>query len=128
MAKVTPEKELEILFPEREFKCSLGTIQVSPFKFGQFPQVVQIANKYVDAFESDNAIQNILAQGSEALDDLAVLVYFSTALSRERLDELLGDEALDLIFKVFEVNADFFIQKIRVGSQKIVERIMKAGA
>lgn len=127
MAKVTPEKELEILFPEREFKCSLGIITVSPFKFGQFPQVLKIVNKYVEDFQGSDVIVDILNHGESALDDLATLALFSTGITREKLDELPGDEALDLFFKVFEVNADFFIQKTKLGAEKLVARIQKAG-
>lgn len=127
MVKMTPEKELKILFPEREFKSSLGEISVSPFKFGQFPKVLEVVNKYSDVFSNGgDLVSGLMAKGTEALNDLALLFFFCTVKDRDWLDQMSGDEALDLIFKVFEVNADFFIQKVKMGSLKIVETIQKA--
>lgn len=117
--------ELKVLFPEREIKTSLGAVEVAPFKFGQLPKVLAIASKYFEVFATGEVdiITTILQSGEDALDDLAQLAFFCTGKEREWLDQLPGDEALDLFFKVFEVNADFFVRGVRQGADKITARI-----
>lgn len=122
--KSTTEKELEILFPLRIFHTKQGQVEVKPFKFKHFIFVLEIARGYAELFDgSVDFIKFLLDHGEKGLKDLATLTEFSTGKDRAFLDELSGDEAIDLFFKVFEVNADFFVQKITSGAATVARRI-----
>lgn len=126
MVKKNLDKELEILFPERTIKTSLGAVEVAPFKFGHFGKVLGIINKYVEFFGNSDKdfIFGLLEKGEDAAEDLAMLATLSTGKEREWLDELPIDEAIDLFFKVFEVNASFFVEKIRMGSAAFQDKMI----
>lgn len=116
--------ELEVLFPERQIETSLGAVEVLPFKFGQLPKVLAIASKYFELLAvNTDTLATILQAGDEALNDLALLTFFATGKERDWLDRLPADEALNLFFKVLEVNSDFFVRGVRQGADKITARV-----
>jgi hypothetical protein len=130
--------ELEVLFPGEDFPTSLGTVRVSPFKFKHFKDVLVIAKKYLTLFgvvagdDPEEKKRNdfaylLLEHGEGTLDDVTMLVSYSTGLERKDIDELSGDAAISLFFKVFEVNADFFVRKIVEGSNLVARRLVPAG-
>ena len=124
---MSPDQELQILFPALE----INGITVKPFKFKDFRSVLGIAKKYIEIFstlkDSTAVILAMLDRGEDALDDLAKLANLSTGLSLEEIGELEGDKAMDLFFAVFELNADFFIQKLTEGAEKIATRLATKG-
>ncbi|NJK40567.1 MAG: hypothetical protein HC934_02890 [Acaryochloridaceae cyanobacterium SU_2_1] len=121
------QDQLDILFPAEPFECGAGVLLVNPFKFGQFKRVLQVLKRYLAELEdSENPrsfVQVMLDVGEEALDDLAELTEMSTGCDRNFLEELPGHEAMNLFFKVAEVNADFFVQTIQEGSSRFSSRI-----
>jgi hypothetical protein len=130
--------ELEVLFPGEEFPTSAGTVRVSPFKFKHFRDVLVIVKKYLTLFgvvasddqedkKRDDFAYLLLEHGEGTLDDVTMLVSYSTGLERKDIAELSGDEAISLFFKVFEVNADFFVRKIVEGSNLVARRLVPAG-
>lgn len=121
-----PQDELAVLFPEEEMLTQCGAVTVSPFRFGDFKRVIGILKKYADALTSEDGVDFVavlLEMGEEALDDLATLTEFSTGKNRDFLDELPGNDAMELFFKVAEVNADFFVRTIKAGSLRFSRRI-----
>lgn len=116
--------ELQVLFPEREFASSVGVILVLPFRFGDFVKVLEIINKYGDFLAQDDFIAAFFAEGGEAIESLKRLVLMSCReLDEAILNELPGDEALNLIFQVVEVNSDFFVRNILKGSSNLSRRL-----
>jgi len=49
------------------------------------------------------------------------------SVSLEEIGELEGDKAMDLFIAVFEINSDFFIQKLTEGAEKIAARLAPKG-
>lgn len=130
--------ELEVLFAGEEFPTSLGLVRVLPFKFKHFKDVLAIAKKYLTLFgvvASDDEEEKrkgdfaylLLEHGEGTLEDVVRLVSYSTTLSPDDIAELNGDEAISLFFKVFEVNADFFVRRIVEGSQLVASRLGRGG-
>jgi len=124
---MSPDQELQVLFPA----IGINGITVKPFKFKDFRSVLGIAKKYIEIFstlkDSTAVIMTMLDRGEDALDDLAKLANLATGLSLEEIGELEGDKAMDLFFAVFEINSDFFIQKLTEGAEKIAARLAPKG-
>jgi hypothetical protein len=118
-----PATELEVLFPENYFESSNGKIEVKSFAFGQWRKVIKIYNQHSGIFTGGEQVAAILlAEDGSALEDLAELCLMACpSLNRETLDSLPGDEAVSLFFKVFAVNADFFLRATRTGSELVVK-------
>lgn len=121
-------EELGQLFPVAALSIKGAEVEVTPFKFGQFAWVLKFIKKYQEIiYTSDRLAYDLLDCGEEALTDIAVLVEYSTGKTREWLDQLGANDALDLIYKIFEVNADFFIQKINRNSLDLVKKLSSTG-
>jgi len=122
-----PDQELQVLFPAIE----INGITVKPFKFKDVRTVLSIAKKYIEIFstlkDSTAVIMTMLDRGEDALDDLAKLANFATGLNLEEIGELEGDKAMDLLIAVFEINFDFFTQKLTEGAEKIAARLAPKG-
>lgn len=128
--KKAPETELEMLLPDQSFHCSLGDIEVIRFPFGLWRKAIAIYNRRSPIFAGgEDAAAMLLAEDGEALEDLAALAMLACpGLERETLDSLPGDEAIALMFKVFEVNASFFIKAIKTGSEAVAKAFKEDGA
>ncbi|MBD2694433.1 hypothetical protein [Anabaena catenula] len=129
-ANTNIDKELKTLVPNEVVETSAGDVIVKPFKFTQFPRVLQILTEYSNAFlkkpKEEAQDQTIEKPEEEEPDvmrialDLAAynpegvfeLVKLSTGLNQEQLDILEGEEGFDILFKVVEVNLSFFVQKL----------------
>jgi hypothetical protein len=121
--------DLEALFPERHIRIGETLVEVKPFRFGHFKKVLEIVERYANVFASEpnDWVKALLVNGEDAIEALATLTLFCVDRDREWLDELEGEDALDLFFKVFEVNADFFVRRITAGATSIATAIQKAG-
>ena len=126
------DKELKTLVPNEVVPTSAGEITVKPFKFTQFPRVIQVCTEYANAFikkpkeEEESQDQAAEKPKEEELDAMMIalglaannpeglfeLVKLSTGLTQEELDLLEGEEGFDILFKVVEVNLSFFVQKL----------------
>lgn len=118
MATINPDQELETIFPSG---------RVKPFRFGDFKQVIALLNQYQKVFSgAEDWVQTLLNEG--AIDGLAEMALLSVeGLTREELDALPGNEAIDLFFAVAEVNADFFVRSIQSGSNRLAQALNGAG-
>jgi hypothetical protein len=118
--------DINTLFPAREEKFKGETITVSPFKFGAFPKAIRLLRPITDAVK-DAGIAGMSAAGfslaadwplrlpqvmDEAGEAVIEFVAFATGKPREWFDDLDGDEGIALTKLVFEVNGDFFVQRI----------------
>ena len=123
MPKVNAEDELAILLPDRTFDVHGLTVNVSPFKFKNWPTVFAILKKYGNAIADGDFVGILLGMGEEAVADLETLTLIAADLTAEELGDLDGDDAIALFFKVFEVNADFFVRGIKQGAEEVGRRL-----
>lgn len=128
--KANPEAELETLLPDNCFRSTNGDIDVIRFPFGLWRKAIAIYNRRSPIFAGgEDAAAMLLAEDGEALEDLAALALMACPeLTRDELDKLPGDEAIALMFKVFEVNASFFIRAIKTGSEAVAKAFKEDGA
>ena len=94
-------------------------VYVNPFKFRDWSKVFAILKKYGNAVQDSDFVTLLLSMGEEAVADLETLSLLSTTLTAEELGDLDGDDAIALFFKVFEVNADFFVRGINEGAERL---------
>jgi hypothetical protein len=111
-------EELEILFPEGRIK---------PFQFKDFKRVVSLLHRYQGLFSgAGDFVQTLVDDG--AIDELAELAMLSVeGLTREELDALPFHQAIDLFFRVAEVNADFFTTTLQRGAERLAMALNGAG-
>jgi uncharacterized protein (UPF0264 family) len=118
--------DINTLFPIEEATFKGETIKVEPFKFGQFPKAIKLLRPITDAVK-DAGIAGMSAAGfslapdwplrlpqvmDEAGEALIEFVAFAVGKPREWFDDMDGDEGIALTKLVFEVNGDFFVQRI----------------
>lgn len=121
--------ELKELFaPSNSLELGEETVKVSEFRFGQLSTAFEFVDKYREIlYTSPNPGLDLLGSGKEVLDDVAVLVEFTTGKDRQWLDALSGGDALDLIYKIIEVNFDFFIQRFQRNSLDLALKLNSLG-
>lgn len=120
------KSDIKTLFPGREETFKGEKIKVEPFKFGQFPRAIRLLRPITDAVQ-DAGIASMSASGfslaadwplrlpqimDEAGEALMEFVAFATGKPREWFDDMDADEGIALTKLVFEVNGDFFVQRI----------------
>lgn len=115
--------ELSVLFPGKEVTLNSGeVIKVEPFKFGQLPLALKLAQKLggilADMYKSgefqnkEKTVANVIAVLSEGGEDLIQLIGLCISKDREWFNTLQGDEGLILTTAFLEVNIDFFTKKM----------------
>jgi len=103
--------DLEKLIPQDTMVQVAGeTIAISPLKVGQLPAFLRVISP-VMAHLSQPQI-NWLALFGERGDDLLNAIGIAVKKPREWVDDLAADDALLLVAKVMEVNADFFTRTV----------------
>lgn len=128
--------ELEVLAPiARELTLQNIKVTITPFKFTQFTLVgkflQQIRSKIgdIDMEVVNDASGNptlkidfikLIAECGEEIKGLCVLASGKDAAFIDTLD---ADEGIVLLATIFEVNKDFFSQKISPQLEKIVARL-----
>ena len=128
---MTDNADLGTLFPERELTvrrrgAEPETLTLSPIPFGRLPKTVALLRPMVAVLTDAQAMEiegtsiklasdwplklpQIVAEGGEALMD--VLAYM-TGKPRVWFDTLPMDDGIALTRALFEVNGDFFAQRI----------------
>jgi hypothetical protein len=118
--------DLDKLFPGREVTVGGQTIALRPFYFGELPKAVRLLRPVTEAVRGAGIasfdgqtfglaadwpllLPKLMDEGGEALLDF---VAFASHQPREWFDTLAADEGIALTKAVFEVNGDFFVQKI----------------
>ena len=124
--------DLIILVPDDSVATSLGEVKLSPFKFTQFPKVIQILTSYTESIDisKDLDINDFVAiltrEDGEAIFQLILMC--CPGKDRAWLDELNADDGIQLLSKVIEMNLDFFIQKLTPSITKLSERVSQVTA
>lgn len=120
-------EDLKTLFPGRDVTLSTGEVlALKPFYFGQFPSAIRLMRPVTEAVQSSgiagfSGTGFVLASDwamrlpqlmDEAGEALIEFIAFSTNKQRSWFDVLGADDGIALTKAVFEVNADFFVQRI----------------
>jgi hypothetical protein len=110
--------DLTLLFPAgQQLSIRDENITIKPFKFGDLPKVFKcleplttsMAKMVADRNTSPAAIAMLMAEGGDSVLDLMVI---GSKQNKVWIEELEMDEGVELLTAIFEVNADFFIQKV----------------
>jgi hypothetical protein len=127
----TPNTELDQLFPQGSaLKLSRDQLTLYPLKIGQLPAMLRAVSGFADAIQKPQVDWlGILAEHGEALLDAIAI---GSGKPRTWIDGLGADDALLLIAKVVEVNADFFAQAVLPKIETLFQsdmgaKIMQAG-
>lgn len=112
----TADKELVTLVPHQTLKTqNAGEVTIKPFKFTQFPKVIEVLSGFASSISSLDSLQagDIVAlltkNGGE---EIFQLLCMATGKDKDWLDELEADEGLELMLIVVEQNMDFFNQRV----------------
>lgn len=110
--------------PQVTIETRLGTIILEPMRMSKlksFSQAVEpIISQIFSMLESkednenkDDFNQSILQMINKHYDDLVNLVCIAcNDMSKEKIDDMLPDDFVNLVGGVIEVNTDFFVQNL----------------
>lgn len=113
--------KLLILIPEEIYEVNGKQVVFKPFKFKQFPFVLNILNKYFSTFVGDFSTKEIVEAVFEKvkgnyllLKDLCDLIKICTNLTDQDFDDFQYDEVFSIFSIIVKQNRDFFS---RMGEQ-----------
>ncbi len=113
--------EINILVPEPVVVDIAGEgMEVTPLRVGELPAMLKAVRPFATQLEADPDWLALLGEHGEALLDALAI---ACRRPREWVDGLALDEALKLAAAVFEVNADFFVQRVAPNVSELAERI-----
>lgn len=110
--------ELAQLFPiGKQISINEENLTIKPFKFGELPRVFKciepitgvLAQMLASGEVNAGSIAGLVANGGDSILDLIAL---GTKKPRGWVDQLEMDQGVELLVSIFEVNADFFTQKV----------------
>ncbi|ODU09103.1 hypothetical protein [uncultured Aquimonas sp.] len=103
--------DLDKLVPQA-FEITLAgeSVSVKPLKVGQMPAFLRAITPVMQQIGGDGI--DWLALFGERGDDLLTAVAIAVGKPRAWVDDLAADEAILLVAKVIEVNADFFTRTV----------------
>lgn len=109
--------DLASVFPETKTLVINGrTIEIAPFKFKVLLKVLQhVNNLFTDLgyFDQYSILQTLLKGVSEHPEDLIGILKLSTGITDEAFyEEITSADGVDLIIATWEVNKDFFSQRL----------------
>lgn len=118
--------ELEALFPETQtLLVNDREVDVSPLKIGEVPRVLKALRGV--ALPMDGEGVDVLALLSGEHGEAALeAVRIACRVEREWLDALPVDTAIQLAFRVVEVNADFFVRRVLPALTAGMEKLPQA--
>jgi hypothetical protein len=104
------DSDLDVLAPPwQEITLAGKPLTITPLVVGELPAMLRAVQPFVREFAGEPDWPALLGEHGEAV--LAALALGSRQ-PREWVDALPLDEALTLAAAVFEVNADFFVQRL----------------
>ena len=128
------DADLKVLLPDEEIIIGGETMIIKPFPFGKLPKVIKHAGAIIGVFSAlpntvfddagalnleDPATMIILiehiADGGDVLIEIACL---GTGKPREWVEALDPYDGVYLLLKIWEVNKDFFTQRLAPLMQK----------
>lgn len=122
--------DLDVLFPARQVRAGNEELELKPFTFGQIQKAAKLLYPVAAAVQSAGIfsvrntrgdvqfrlasdwplhIVELLASGGS---DLVAFVAFAIGKPREWVEALGIDEGVALTKAIFELNADFFAQRV----------------
>lgn len=119
--------DLIVLVPDDMVVTSLGEVKLNPFRFTQFPRVIQILASYSESIDVskdldiNDFVEILTREDGEAIFQLILMC--CPDKDRAWLDDLSADDGIQLLSKVIEMNLDFFIQKLTPAITKLSERV-----
>jgi hypothetical protein len=115
--------DMEILFPERDVKIGGVTITVTPLTFGRLPKASRLIAPVLKALNESGvlSLQGMIIEIAGGIveligaggDDLIAFLAFVIDRPVEWFETLAVDDGIELVKAVYEVNADFFAQRLR---------------
>ena len=114
-------KDLEILAPQAaEMEIGGAKVKIAPLRVGELPAMLKAVRPFATQLEADPDWLALLGEHGEALLDALAI---ACRRPRAWVDGLALDDALKLAAAVFEVNADFFVQRVAPNITELAERI-----
>lgn len=119
--------DLDILVPTPvELVIAGETLTLSPLKVGQLPAFLRAVNPVLPLLTAGDV--DWLALFGNRGDDLLRAIAIAAGKPREWVDNLAADEALLLVAKVIEVNADFFTRTVLPRLDGLFAQVNREGA
>ena len=115
--------ELDTLIPQ-PISVNIGddTLMLTPVTIGEIPRLLRVIRPFTGALLTDPDWLQILSEhGDAVLEALAICA----RKPRSWIDALALDDAVRLFEAVFEVNADFFSQRVAPLIQQIGHRVQQ---
>ena len=96
------------------------TLELTPIRVGEVPALIHAVRPFVGQLSADPDWLGLLAEHGEALLNALALT-----VRRERawVEDLSLDDAVRLAATVFEVNADFFVQRLAPAVQQAARQV-----
>lgn len=104
--------------PQIVIESRAGNIILEPMRMAKLkafsdavePVITQVFSVLED---TENSKQNIVQMITKHYDDLVkVICVACTEMTKEKIDDMLPDDFVNLVGGVIEVNADFFVQNL----------------
>ncbi|BCO30110.1 hypothetical protein TspCOW1_02130 [Thiohalobacter sp. COW1] len=113
--------DLETLLPQPTvLEIDGARLEITPLRLGELPAMLKAVRPFAGQLVEEPDWLSLLAeQGEDLLEALCI----ACRRSREWVDALALDDALKLAAAVFEVNADFFVQKVVPNVTELAARI-----
>lgn len=117
---------LEIFIPQPVVVEVAGeTLEIAPLKVGELPAFIRAIRPFAQHLTQDT---DWLSLFGERGDDLVHALALSVRRPREWVAARELDEAIRLAEAVFEVNADFFVQRLVPMLSRVTGKVEKIGA
>jgi hypothetical protein len=118
--------DLDILVPAPAVVEIDGELlEITPLRVGELSAMLRAVGPFAEELIGEPDFLRLLTEHGEAVIE-AVAV--AARRPKEWVDRLLVDEAIRLATVVFEVNADFFVQRVVPAVQAAAARLNKAPA
>lgn len=101
-------------------QLSCGALELTPVRLGELPRLLAVVRPFADAISAEPDWLALLgAHGDGVLELLAI----TTRKDRTWVNDLSLDDAVQLAASVFEVNADFFVQRVVPGITRSADKL-----
>lgn len=120
--------DLDVLDPPGQKVTVAGqSITVRPLTIGQLPRFVRAIQPAAPQLAGDKDIDwlALIAQHGEALIGAAAV---ATGIEAREIESLAPDEFVLLCGAIFEVNVDFFVQRLAPALERASDRVVAATA
>ncbi|MBS0214032.1 MAG: hypothetical protein JSR26_12795 [Proteobacteria bacterium] len=101
-------------------QLSCGALELTPVRLGDLPRLLAVVRPFADVISAEPDWLALLgAHGDGVLELLAI----TTRKDRAWVNDLSLDDAVQLAAAVFEVNADFFVQRVVPGITRSADKL-----